>query len=131
MKYLKTYPENCIGCNLCMSVCSQLYFKEDNPAKSAIVVTADGGGFTLNVCNQCQKCIPECPTQALSVNKLGVVMLNRTLCINCLACVAACPTDSMMTYRGGVVPIKCIACDACAKECPADALETVTEEKKA
>jgi Fe-S-cluster-containing hydrogenase component 2 len=29
MKYLHTYEEKCNGCNTCMSVCSQLYFKED------------------------------------------------------------------------------------------------------
>jgi carbon-monoxide dehydrogenase iron sulfur subunit len=129
MKYLKTFPEKCNGCNVCMSVCSKLYFKEDNPEKSAIKVTPAGEkSYALNVCNQCGACVPECPTLALTINKQGVVMLNKSLCINCLACVAVCPSDSMMTWKGGLSPFKCIACDACAKECPTDALKIEVKE---
>ncbi len=129
MKYLQTFPDKCNGCNICMSVCSRLYFKEDNPEKSAIRVgRATDGSFTLDVCNQCRICVAECPTQAISVNKQGVVLINRTLCINCLACVAVCPTATMMTYHGGLLPFKCIACDACARECPTGALKTEIKE---
>jgi carbon-monoxide dehydrogenase iron sulfur subunit len=129
MKYLKTLAEKCNGCSACMSACSKLYFKEDNPEKSAIRIgRAADGSYTLSVCNQCQRCVAECPTQAITVNKLGVVMINGTLCINCLACVAACPTSTMMTYRGGLVPFKCIACDACAKQCPTGALKIEVKE---
>lgn len=129
MKYLKTIAEECIGCNTCMSVCSTLYFKEDNPLKSAIQVgqSADGS-YTLSACNQCQRCVAECPTMAISVNKLGVVLINRALCIHCLACVAVCPSGTMRTYHGGLVPFKCIACDACVKECPTGALKIEVKE---
>jgi ferredoxin len=130
MKYLRTFPEECIGCNNCISVCSKLYFKEDNPEKSAIRVgQAADGSYTLSACNQCQACLPECPTMALTVSKQGVVMLNKSLCINCLACVAVCPTSTMMTVHGGLAPFKCIACDACAKECPTSALKIEIKEK--
>jgi carbon-monoxide dehydrogenase iron sulfur subunit len=129
MKYLKTIAAECIGCNTCMSVCSKLYFKEDNPQKSAIQVgQAADGAYTLSACNQCQRCVAECPTQAISVNKLGVVMINRALCINCLACVAVCPSGTMRTYHGGLVPFKCIACAACVKECPTGALKIEVKE---
>jgi carbon-monoxide dehydrogenase iron sulfur subunit len=129
MKYLKTFAEKCNGCNTCMGVCSQLYFKEDNPEKSAIKVSAASkNSYMLSVCNQCRVCIAECPTQAISVNKMGVVLINKTLCINCLACVAACPTSTMMTFHGGLVPFKCIACDACAKLCPTGALKIEIKE---
>jgi ferredoxin len=130
MKYLKTYEERCNGSNTCMTVCSKLYFKEDNRDKSSIKVSPDGhGGFRLNACNQCGVCVTECPALAISVNKQGVVMINRNLCINCLACVAVCPTRSMMLYRGGLVPFKCIACGSCAKQCPTDALEIILKEE--
>ena len=129
MKYLRTFPEKCNGCNVCMSVCSRLYFKEDNPEKSAIRMTpAEKASFVLNVCNQCRACVPECPTLALTISKQGVVMINKTLCINCLACVAVCPTATMMTFHGGLAPFKCIACDACAKECPTGALKIEVKE---
>ena len=129
MKYLKTYPEKCIGCNTCVDVCSNLYFKEVSDEKSCIEVYDKGeGNFDLSVCNQCQTCVAECPTMALTVNKFGVVMVSKSLCIGCYACVAICPTDNMRTYLEGIVPFKCIACGACARECPADAIEIVTED---
>lgn len=128
-KYLKTYPDRCNGCNICMDVCSELYFKEDNPELSRIRITPVDDGFDMNVCNQCGVCVDECPTQALTTNKKGVVMLNKNLCIGCYACVAICPTDSMRRHHGMVVPFKCIACGACAKECPENALEIVEEEQ--
>jgi formate hydrogenlyase subunit 6/NADH:ubiquinone oxidoreductase subunit I len=65
---------------------------------------------------------------ALTINKKGVVMLNKNLCIGCYACVAICPTDSMRRYHGSIVPFKCIACGSCADECPEKALEIVEEE---
>lgn len=128
-KYLKTYDEKCTGCNTCMTVCSTLFFKEDNYEKSCIQVKAkDDDNFLLSVCNQCQICVPECQTLALTVNAKGVVMLNKKLCIGCYACVAICPTDNMMTIKDAVVPFKCIACGSCAKECPTGAIEIVEEE---
>jgi Fe-S-cluster-containing hydrogenase component 2 len=128
-KYLKTYEEKCTGCNTCMTVCSTLFFKEDNYEKSCIqVIKKENGGFALPVCDQCTICVEECHTLALTVNKKGVVMLNKNLCIGCYACVAVCPTETMMTYHGGLVPFKCTACGACAKECPSGALEIVEEE---
>jgi len=106
------------------------FFKEDDAAKSAIrVVPKDEGGFKLVVCDQkYRKCVAECPTLAISINKLGVVTVNKKLCISCFSCVAACPIDAMMRHDGGLYPFKCVACGACAKECPADAVEIVQEE---
>jgi len=128
VKYLKTYDDKCIGCGLCMTACSTLYFKEDNPELSAIkVIKQSEEDFKLDVCNQCTVCVAECPTQALTINK-GVVYLNKNICIGCYACVAVCPTNTMYTYHLGVEPIKCNSCGVCVKDCPADALEIVTEE---
>lgn len=127
-KHLQPDAGKCRGHLRCQSVCSTLYFKEDKAEKSAIHVTPGEGGFAINVCNQCGTCVAECPTMALSVNKQGVVMLNKAMCIGCLACVAVCPSKSMMHFPGGLTPFKCIACGACAKECPEKALQIVTEE---
>lgn len=126
MKHLKTDQEKCRGHLRCVSVCSKLYFKEDNPEKSAIrVVPGEGGKYTLVTCTQCGECVAECPTMALTVNPQGVVMLNRALCIGCLACVGRCPIGAMRHVPGMATPFKCIACGACVKECPEKALETV------
>jgi ferredoxin len=128
MKYLKLINENCIGCNTCMSICSNLYFKEDNPEKSRIRVFPQGNDdFKLSACNQCGSCVDACPVNALSINKAGVIMLNKKLCTSCYGCVAACPTDNFIKHTEGEMPIKCIACGACARECPAAALEIVIQ----
>jgi carbon-monoxide dehydrogenase iron sulfur subunit len=127
MKYLGTIDENCIGCNTCMSICSSLYFKEDAPGKSCIRVSPrENDEFELSVCSQCGTCVDICPANALTINKLGVVMLDKKLCTACYACVAACPTDNFIKHTEGEIPIKCIACGACARECPAAALEIVS-----
>jgi len=128
MKYLKTYDEKCIGCNTCITACSNLFFKEDDPEKSCIeVFPQDGDEFKLSVCNQCGTCVEICPTEALTINKQGVVMIKKNLCSGCFVCVDVCPTHNMRTYDGADVPFKCTACGACAKECPAEALEIVIE----
>ena len=127
-KLLRTYPDTCIACHLCESVCSKLYFKEDTAVKSCIQIGEDTVPVDLNVCNQCRVCIQTCPTQALAVNKLGVVMLDKKLCIGCLMCVASCPTKSMQHFAGALSPFKCIACGACARQCPVAAIKIETEE---
>jgi formate hydrogenlyase subunit 6/NADH:ubiquinone oxidoreductase subunit I len=129
MKILKTYDDKCIGCNTCATACSSLFFKEDDPAKSCIeVFPVDGTvDFRLSLCNQCGTCVDICPTDALSINKHGVVMINKKLCSGCYVCVDVCPTDHMHTHPDLDMPFKCTVCGACARECPADALEVVTE----
>ncbi len=126
---LKTYDDKCIGCNTCVTACSQTFFKEDNPAKSCIEVFPVEGteDFRFSFCNQCGTCIEICPTDALSINKNGVVMINRKLCSGCYVCVGICPTDNMHTHPDLDMPFKCTVCGACTRECPADALEVVTE----
>jgi len=130
IKYLKPHEDKCVGCGNCTSTCSRLYFKEDNPAKSRIqVFQMEMGKYRILVCDQeCRKCVMECPTQAITVNAQGVVMINKGLCVGCLACVAACPTGAMRYFPGESTPFKCIACGACVKNCPADALEVAEKE---
>ena len=36
MKILAVKPELCTGCGICEEVCSQTFYKEENPEKSAI-----------------------------------------------------------------------------------------------
>jgi len=109
IKYLATYDEKCVGCMTCTSVCSKLYFKEDNPAKSRIQVN-------------------EMPGMAIARNKSGAIVIDKKKCIGCLACVAVCPIGAMRWFPGNPLPFKCIACDACAKACPKGALEILTKE---
>lgn len=127
-KLLQTYPENCIACHACESSCSTTYFKVDDPQLSRIRISEEAGAIKMNACNQCETCVQTCPTQALSVNSQGVVMLNAKLCIGCYMCVASCPTGSMFIHPGQTVPFKCVACGICSQTCPADAIRV--EEKE-
>ncbi len=130
IKYLKTTDDKCVGCMTCTAVCSKLYFKQDNPARSAIQVNDLGkGAFRLVACDQeCRKCVAECPTQAITVTPKGVVLVSKSRCVGCLACVAVCPTGAMRYYPGESTPFKCVACGACAKTCPKQALEIAEKE---
>ncbi len=129
MKILETYEEKCIGCTNCVTACAQLYFKEDVPEKSCIEIFPEKNDhYRISVCNQCGTCVEACPTEALSINKFGVVMLKKSLCNECHACVEACPTDNMRLFEGAGIPFKCIACGACARECPADALAVIKKD---
>lgn len=132
IKYLKHTDEKCVGCNTCVSVCSRLYFKEENPAKSSIIIQNTGKNqFHITVCDQeCRLCVDECPVQAISVSKAGVVVIDKKKCVGCLACVAVCPIGAMRYYPGQSAVFKCIACGACAKECPSNALEIATKDEK-
>ncbi|MCX7023630.1 MAG: 4Fe-4S binding protein [Spirochaetes bacterium] len=133
IKYLKTIDDKCVGCMTCTAVCSKLYFKQENPARSAIQVNDLGkGAFHLVACDQeCRLCVQECPVQAVTVTKGGFVRVDKNACVGCLACVAVCPIGAMRYYPGEKAPFKCVACGACAKECPKQALEITQKEERA
>lgn len=119
----------CTGCGACMTACSSLFFKTDDPARSCIAISAADGGHEIVVCDQtCRLCVAECPVKALSVSAQGVVLLDRRLCVGCLACVAVCPIGAMRHVPGLPNPFKCIACGACARKCPTGAIGIVVEE---
>ena len=130
VKRLASDSSKCIGCGACMTVCSTLFFKVDDPARSCISVIPSDSGSKITVCDQtCRLCVAECPVQALTVSSQGVVMLDRKLCVGCLACVAVCPIAAMRHYPGSANPFKCIACGACARKCPTGAIGIAVEER--
>lgn len=130
IKYLKLDDSKCIGCMSCTAACSKAYAKENNPCKSRIQVLGLGSGrFHLVACDQeCRRCVAECPVEAISINKQGVVMVDQKRCVGCLACVAVCPTGAMRYYPDEPTVFKCVACGICVKSCPSNALEIAEKE---
>ena len=55
-----------------------------------------GTFLTMKVdCPECKKCAKVCPTDALSIDDDGLVMISSDLCdgANCKRCINACPKD--------------------------------------
>jgi len=128
MRYLKKITEKCTAeCRACETACSTTFFKEGNRDKSAIKIDKEDNIVTITVCNQCGKCLPMCPAQAITINAQGVVVINKKECAGCLICVAECPCGAMFYHVDEPVPFKCIACGICVKKCAANALEIVKE----
>jgi Fe-S-cluster-containing hydrogenase component 2 len=123
MKIVKTKAELCIQCHECEMVCAKLYYKEDNPEKSAIRILEDKDGkVIIRVCDQCGECIEVCPTEALSRGKNDIVRLTKDKCVGCFSCVGFCPNEAMFDQETPVIPIKCISCGACVKVCHTGAI---------
>ena len=150
MKVLVFNPDLCDGQRGCEETCSQSWFKEVNPDKSAIRIAGTPsrsggvddldrhGRFLANFCNQCGQCIDVCPTLALKRDRQGIVRIDKKLCVGCLSCVGFCPMLAMRALPDSTVPFKCVACGKCAKQCPRGALSiqevpdaelTVTEKR--
>ncbi len=110
----------------CESECARRVFKLDDPALAVLHIREleDGKGTAI-LCDQCGDCIVVCPSDALSRNKLGVVMINKKLCVGCYTCIGFCEKDAFERNPAWVVPYKCTSCGICVKACPHAALELV------
>jgi YjjW family glycine radical enzyme activase len=53
---------------------------------------------TINLCSDCGKCVPVCPTSALEM-VVGRVFWQEDLCINCDKCLEICERDSSPQVR--------------------------------
>jgi carbon-monoxide dehydrogenase iron sulfur subunit len=125
MKVLVFKPELCEGQRACEGTCSQTWFKEVNPNKSAIRISesSDASGcFQAKTCTQCGKCMDVCPTMAISRDRRGIVRIDKDLCVGCLACVGFCPYGAMFVQPDNLLPFKCVVNGSCVKTCPTGAL---------
>lgn len=130
MKVLGKKPELCIQCHACESTCSNTWFKNDNAEKSCIRINSskeDGTKAEITVCSQCGECIRICPAQALTMDKNGIVRIDKKSCVGCFMCVGFCPELAMFMHEDYIEPFKCVACGQCAKNCPTDAIFIMQE----
>ncbi len=112
----------------CETACATKVFKFDDRSRAALHIRelADGSGQAI-LCDQCGDCMVVCPVDALTRNRLGVVMIDRKICVGCYMCVAWCDKDAFERAAGRLEPYKCTACGICVKVCPHAALEIVDE----
>ena len=50
--------------------------------------------YTIQVCTDCGECVPACPSGALSISELGVVLWDEERCCGSDRCIEVCPSDS-------------------------------------
>jgi len=124
VKMLGKNPELCTACHECEKTCSNLFFKTSEKERSRLRIKEAGLSKCekITTCTQCGICINICPTEAISRNKTGIVVIDKNKCVGCLSCVGFCPEEAMFQYRQDTLPFKCISCGQCAKKCPTGAI---------
>jgi Fe-S-cluster-containing hydrogenase component 2 len=114
----------CSGCRICQLACSLSQFGENNPKKTAIVISSrllDDGHYRIAVCDQCGICAEVCPEGAIQKVD-GHFEIESANCTSCLLCVSECPQQALVVAPGESTPVKCVTCGDCVELCPTGAL---------
>jgi phenylglyoxylate dehydrogenase beta subunit len=125
-------PEQCNGCNDCMTACAQVKAQSDDLVHSRIQIVPSGGGYELAMCRQCgdPECVLNCPSAALSKDgERGVIGWDASKCVNCLLCTVGCIYGGIVYDAPEGHVIKCDLCDgnpACVKACKHGGLKYLT-----
>ena len=125
-------PEQCNGCNECMTACAQAKARSEDFVHSRIQIVPSEGGYEVAMCRQCgdPACVLNCPAAALSKNAgNGVIDWDGSKCVNCLLCTVGCSYGGIVYAAPAGHVIKCDLCDgdpACVKACSHGALKHLT-----
>ncbi len=130
--------QNCMGCRLCQTACSQTKEKVIRPAVARVQVPQYFPGVEFPVlCYQCgdeAMCIAACPVQALTLDaskKLNTIKVDTTKCLrtakggDCTLCADKCPGGAVTYHPTTKEPLICDLCGgdpACVKACYSNTL---------
>ncbi len=121
----------CTGCRCCEAACAFHHTGSGGRLLSRIRVINlyELGVDAPVVCQQCveRHCLA-CPEDALTIGRLGQVVVSPTLCSECGACVRLCPIGAIELVDG--IPYVCDLCSGqprCVEACTQAAITFVGE----
>jgi len=126
--------DRCRDCQACTLACSLTHEGGCGPSLARLSVQKDMERYVFHIviCQHCAEpaCLEACPTDALSLDSRGVVIMNEDLCTGCGSCAVACPFDAILYHRASDRYLKCDLCagrdggPVCVAVCPVGALTT-------
>ena len=132
---IRTRADRCSECQVCALACSLYHDGECGLSAARLAVVKDMSRFTfdITICRHCLSpaCVAACPSDAISVDRRGVVRIDQDECVRCGACASGCPFGAIFHDALRDRYIKCDLCaerDAgplCVEVCPTSALELV------
>jgi Fe-S-cluster-containing hydrogenase component 2 len=129
-KALVFETKKCIGCRLCVQICSSTHFEVTNPKKSRIrIIRDDENQQDLAIyCHNCvdAKCITACEFDALSRDsETNAIIVNEEECVGCRRCIEDCPFDHPIIHPTENFILICDLCKGnptCVDICPENAI---------
>ncbi len=137
---IRVDSSRCRECQACTLACSLYHEGACGPAVARLLVTKKMEPYTfdIRICRHCDDppCLAACPTDAMSLDARGVVVMDEETCTACGACAEACPYGAIFHHAPGDRYLKCDLCAGreegplCAEICPVDALVFVPAEEE-
>ena len=126
--------KRCTGCRMCETACSFYHTGKINRNISRIkIVNLYGIGVDCPVvCTQCKEryCM-DCEVDAVSIGRLGQIIVSPTICILCKKCEKNCPIGAIELFED--IAFVCDLCGGspkCVEVCTEGAITYTQEERK-
>ena len=107
---LVIFSKDCMGCHACEVACKQEHQLGVGPRLVQVIEKISE--YVPIYCHHCAKppCKEACPTEAISRNDKGIVLIDKDKCIGCKECIEACPFGAMQFDDEQEVAEKCDLC---------------------